>query len=205
MPAPVRPWPEVKSRREAPKRIPSEGFAGPKQQCPSFGITDAHLQARVGDGKHGRAEQIQTFRGSACHSTFTCRRNTPLYRLKPPSQQIAIVLSALAEGIDPSSAERVFGYRQATITTWLTRAGVHAHALHEHFFFHFHLPHLKLDELCTRLRCAKPVRLSLAGHRSLHQASSRPPVGSPHAAYGASAHPRSAAELGHWLSPTLYE
>jgi hypothetical protein len=42
------------------------------------------------------AEHIQTFRGPACHTTFSARRHTPLYRLKTPSQQIAIVLSALA-------------------------------------------------------------------------------------------------------------
>jgi IS1 family transposase len=111
----------------------------------------------VGDGKHGHLERIQTFRCQACRSTFTSRGNTPLYRLKTPSQQIAMVLSALAEGLDPSAAERVFGYRQATITTWLTRAGVHAHTLHEQFFFQLHLPHLQLDELRTRLRCAKQV------------------------------------------------
>jgi IS1 family transposase len=67
------------------------------------------------------------------------------------------VLSALAEGLDPSAAERVFGYRQATITTWLTRAGEHAQTLHKHFFSHLHLPHLQLDELRTRLRRAKQV------------------------------------------------
>ena len=56
-----------------------------------------------------------------------------------------------------SAAERVFGFRQATITRWLTRAGGHAHTLHERFFCHLHLPHLQLDELRTRLRCAKEV------------------------------------------------
>jgi IS1 family transposase len=68
-----------------------------------------------------------------------------------------MVLSALAEGLDPSSAERVFGFRQATIMTWLTRAGEHAHTLHESCFCHLHLPHLQLDELRTRLHCAKEV------------------------------------------------
>jgi IS1 family transposase len=77
---------------------------------------------------------------------------TPLYRLKTPSQQVAVVLSALAEGLDPSAAERVFGFRQATITTWLTRAGEHAQTLHERSFRHLRLPHLQLDELRTRLR-----------------------------------------------------
>jgi len=123
-PAPlhVRPWREVKSRRGAPKRVNTEGFACPNHQCPYFGITDAQIHALVGDGKHGSAERIQTLRCQACHTTFTSRRTTALYRLKTPSQQIARVLSALAEGLDPSAAERVLGYRQATITTWLSRA-----------------------------------------------------------------------------------
>ena len=156
-PAPVRPWSEVKSRRGAPKRVKTEGFACPNQQCAYFGITDARIHALVGDGTHGRAERIQTFRCQACRTTFTSRRNTALYRLKTPSHQIAMVLSALAEGLDPSAAERVFGFRQATITTWLTRAGQHAQTLHERFFSHLRLPHLQLDELRTRLRCARQV------------------------------------------------
>ncbi len=151
-PLSVRPWCEVKSRRGAPKRIHTQGFACPNRTCLYFGITDAHIHALVGDGKHGQLERIQTFRCQACHTTFTSRRNTPLYRLKTPSHQVAMVLSALAEGLDSSAAERVFGFRHATITTWLCRAGEHAHTLHEHFFFLLHLPHVQLDELRTRLR-----------------------------------------------------
>jgi transposase-like protein/IS1 family transposase len=155
--APVHPWREMKSRRGAPKRIDTQGFACPNPKCPYFGLTDAHLHALLGDGTHGRVERIQTFRCQACRTTFSARRDTPLYRLKTPSYQVAVVLSALAEGLDPSAAERVFGFRQATITTWLSRAGEHAHTLHERFFCHLHLPHLQLDELRTRLRCATQV------------------------------------------------
>src|SRR5215472_12211733 len=157
VPAPVRPWCEVKSRRGAPKHISTEGFACPNQQCPYFGVTEAHIHALVGDGKHGRAELIQSFRCQACHITFSARRDTPLYRLKTPSHQVAMVLSALAEGLDASAAERVFGYRQATITAWLTRAGRHAESLHERCFRNLHIPHLQLDELRTRLRSASQV------------------------------------------------
>ncbi len=63
-----------------------------------------------------------------------------------------MVLSALAEGLDPSAAERVFGVRHATIRRWLTRAAKHAEILHERSFRHLHLPHLQLDEIRTRLR-----------------------------------------------------
>jgi len=155
--APVRPWGEVKSRRGAPKRVNTEGFACPNSQCAYFRITDAQIHALVGDGKHGRTERIQTFRCQACHTTFTARLHTPLYRLKTSSHQIAMVLSALAEGLDASAAERVFGYRQATITTWLTRAGEHAQTLHERTFRTLWLPHLQLDELRTRLRSANQI------------------------------------------------
>jgi IS1 family transposase/transposase-like protein len=158
-PAPpaVRPWREVKSRRGAPKRIDTQGFACPNRQCPYFGITEAQVHALVGDGTHGRAEQIQTFRCQACRTTFSARRHTPLYRLKTPSHQVAMVLTALAEGLDPSAAEHVFGYRHATITAWMSRAGEHAQTLHEHYFCNLQLPHLQLDELRTRLRNYKQV------------------------------------------------
>ena len=145
----MRPWCEVKSRRGAPKRVDTEGYACPNRKCLYYGITDAHIHALVGDGKHGHVERIQTFRCQACHTT--------LYRLKTPSHHIAIVLSALAEGLDASAAERVFGSRQATITIWLSRAGEHAQSLHQRSFCHLWLPHLQLDELRTRLRNSKQV------------------------------------------------
>jgi transposase-like protein len=144
--------------------VNTEGFACPNQQCAYCGITDAHIHALVGDGKHGQTEHIQTFRCQACHATFTARRHTPLYRLKTPSHQVAMVLTALAEGLDASAAERVFGYRQATIITWLTRAGEHAQILHERSLRNLHIPHLQWDELRTRLRKATQIRLSVVGH-----------------------------------------
>jgi len=113
----------------------------PTESAPTLALPMLTSTRLFGDGKHGQTECIQTFRCQACYSTFSARRNTPLYRLRTSSHQVAVVLSALAEGFDPSAAERVFGFRQATITTWLSRAGEHAHTLHERFFFHLQLPH----------------------------------------------------------------
>jgi hypothetical protein len=157
-PTPVRPWREVKSRRRAPKRANTQGFACPNQQCAYFGITDAHMHALVGDGKHGHAERIQTFRGPACHTTFTARRDTPLYHLKTPSQQVGMVLSALAEGLDQIarlSGSSATGSRRSR--AFLTRAGQHAQTLHERCFRHLWLPHLQLDHCCAP-GCAAPHR-----------------------------------------------
>ena len=66
-------------------------------------------------------------------------------------------LTARACGLDPSAAERIFGYRQASITAWLSRAGEHAQILHERSFRALWLPHLQLDELRTRLRSSTQV------------------------------------------------
>ena len=205
VPAPVRPWREMKSRRGAPKRVNTQGFACPNRKCLYFGITDASIHALVGDGKHGQAERIQTFRCQACRTTFTSRRNTPLYRLKTPSQQVAQVLSALAEGLDPSAASRVFGFRQATITTWLSRAGEHAQTLHERFFFQLHLPHLQLDELRTRLRSCSQVLWLWLVIDPCTEDSARAPSRSPHAKRCAYRRPLPATHLGPWLSPALHE
>ena len=101
---------------------------------------------------HGKVERIQTFRCQACGTTFSSRRDTPLYRLKTGSVRVAEVLSALAEGLTVAAATRVFGPSEGTITTWLSRAGEHSATLHDRWFRHLTLPHLQLDELRTHLR-----------------------------------------------------
>lgn len=147
-----RPWREGKSRRGAPKRVATDGFACPNPACAYHLVTDAAIHALVGDGAHGKTERIQTFRCQACGSTFSARRDTPLYRLKTPSRRVGEVLTALAEGLDVAAAGRVFGHRDATIAAWLARAGAHSATLHARWFRGLHLPHLQLDELRTRLR-----------------------------------------------------
>ena len=149
---PVRPWHQVKSRRGAPKRIRTQGFACPKRTCRYYRITDAAVHALVGDGRHGRLERIQTFRCQACGTTFSARRHTPLYRLKTPACRVSEVLTALAEGLDVAAAVRVFGHQHATITSWVTRAGDHSATLHQCWLQGLHLLHVQLDELRTRLR-----------------------------------------------------
>lgn len=155
--SPPRPWRELKSRRGAPRRLATEGFACPNHACSYYRVTDEQLHALVGNGTHGKHERIQTFRCQACGTTFTSRRDTPLYRLKTPSMRVAEVLTAVAEGLTVSAAARVFGHGESTISTWLTRAAEHSAMLHERWFRHLHLPHLQLDELRTRLRCRAHV------------------------------------------------
>ncbi len=148
----VQPWCARTSRRGAPKRILTDGFACPTRTCAYYRITDAHIHALVGDGTHGKREPIQRFRCQACTTTFSARRHTPLYRLTTPAQRVSEVLTALAEGLDVAAAVRAFGHSEGTLTRWLRRAGTHSTLLHLHWCHQLPLSHVQLDEVRTRLR-----------------------------------------------------
>jgi IS1 family transposase len=153
----VRPWTEVKSRRGAPKRRTTEGYACPAPRCAYYGITDERLHALIAYGAHGTHERIPDLRCQACGTKFSARYGTALYRLKTPAPRVAEVLSALAEGLDVAAAVRVFGYREATITAWLSRASQQAERLHHALVRDLWLPHVQLDEIRTRLRMRERV------------------------------------------------
>jgi hypothetical protein len=84
VPVPVRPWSEVKSRRGAPKRRPTAGFACPDQQCAYFGITDDRIHALVGDGTHGRAEPIGDLSRSCLPHHVQCSTRHSLVPFENP-------------------------------------------------------------------------------------------------------------------------
>lgn len=60
-PEPVRPWGEVKSRREPPKRVNIDGFACPNLQCPYAGITDAQIHALARMARMARPSASRRF------------------------------------------------------------------------------------------------------------------------------------------------
>jgi hypothetical protein len=121
--------------------------------------TDASVHALVGYGRHGKHEAIRDLRCQACGTKVSERRRTPFYRLKTPAWRVGEVMAfqrkaahSQAEGLDRSAAERVFGYREETIRTWVARGGGHAARVHQHFLHHLVFSHIELDELRTTLR-----------------------------------------------------
>jgi IS1 family transposase/transposase-like protein len=151
-PALPRPWREGCSRRGAPRRIPTDGYACRRPGCPYYGVTDAHIHALIAAGRPGRTDRIQQFRCQACGAKVSARSGTALAQLKTPPMRIGEGLAALAEGLDVCAAVRVFGHSEATITRWRDRAARHADHLHGHCLRDLHLPHLQVDEIRTRLR-----------------------------------------------------
>lgn len=132
----VKPWGECKSNRGCRKRIKTEGHACPNPHCRYFGITDEAVHALVGNGKRGKRKDIQTFKCQCCQVSFSSRRNTPLYHLKTHPDRVEMCLWLLAEGMDISVLVRFTGHVDATLSRWLTRAGLHSENLHTLLFVH---------------------------------------------------------------------
>jgi hypothetical protein len=61
-------------------------------------------------------------------------------------------VSFLAKGVAVSALERIWGIGEGTLRTWLTRAGLHAAKLHDHFFRRLRSQPLPLDELWANVR-----------------------------------------------------
>jgi IS1 family transposase len=73
--------------------------------------------------------------------------------LKTPVEQVAMVVTAMAEGLSVGAASRVFGHHPATISSWVARCGLHSARLHQRMLFQsVEAGHIQLDELVTKVR-----------------------------------------------------
>jgi hypothetical protein len=87
----LMPWVEKKSNKRGRKKtVCTRHQFCSKPDCDYYLIMDDKIHALVGYGKHGKYEDIQDFMCQACHTKFTSRRNTILYRLKIHSSRVAL-------------------------------------------------------------------------------------------------------------------
>lgn len=140
-------WSERKGRGGRRKGISTEGYFCSNKGCEYYRITDERIHALVGDGSHGKYEEIRDLKCQACRKKFTVRKNTILYRLKTHSGMVEKTLWLLAVGGDGSVLEEVFGVREITIRAWLCRSGMQRRKLHERIMVELELIHVQQDEL----------------------------------------------------------
>jgi IS1 family transposase/transposase-like protein len=148
----IVPWKATRCLRGAKKRFSSQGVSCPNPDCVYFGCTVESIHAMVSCGVRGKTDRIRRWRCQACGTSVSERMFTPLYHLKTPPDRICLVMSLLANGLDPAAAAHVFRHDHRTISRWLTRGGKHASALHDLFFRRLHCAFLQLDELVTNVR-----------------------------------------------------
>jgi transposase-like protein/IS1 family transposase len=97
----------------------------PHLDCPARGQT-----AQGNTGIHSRKDQ--RFRCRQCGKSFAATKGTPFYRLRTPAETVTLVVTLLAHGCPLQAIVAAFGFDERTVASWLTRAGLHSQAVHEH-------------------------------------------------------------------------
>lgn len=88
----------------------------PNLACPARG------QAGKGNiGMHSRKEKRLICR--QCGKTFTATTGTACYRLRPPVETVALVITLLAHGCPLQAIVAAFGFDARTVADWVVRAG----------------------------------------------------------------------------------
>lgn len=98
--------------------------------CPNAGCADAgKLQSvvqtniiRFGKTRAGR----QRYRCKTCKTTFVETKGTLFYGRRTPAGEIIDTLTLVAEDSRISSLARAKGYKEETISAWISAAGAHA-------------------------------------------------------------------------------
>ncbi len=90
----------------------------------------------------------QRYRCTECGKTFSARRGTVFDHAHTPSQTITLVLTLLTYGCPMAAIEAAFGFQRRTVRQWLTKAGGHGQAVHEHLVLKPQcLQHVQVDEI----------------------------------------------------------
>jgi transposase-like protein len=114
------------------------------------------------------------YRCTTCGRTFAATHDTPLYRLKKPTELVVIVLTLLCHGCPLQAIVAAFGLDERTVAAWRERAGRHGQHFHEHHVLNgqVELGHVQADELSVKavarrlwmaMAMAVPSRLWLGG------------------------------------------
>jgi transposase-like protein len=95
----------------------------PTLACPARGQT--------GKGNIGlHSQQEQRFLCHACHQTFSARKGTVFYRLRPSAETVVIIVTLLAHGCPLQAIVAAFGFDERTIADWWARSGRQGYAVH---------------------------------------------------------------------------
>lgn len=98
--------------------------------CPNL---DCPARGQTGQGNTGiHSRKDQRFRCRQCGKSCAATKGTPFYRLRTPAETVTLVVTLLAHGCPLQAIVAACGFDERTVAAWLTRAGLHRQAVHEH-------------------------------------------------------------------------
>ncbi len=96
----------------------------------------------------------QRYRCTECGKTFSERRGTVFQHVHTPEETLTLVLTLIAYGCPIAAIEAAYGFQRRTVRQWLTKAGRHCQAVHEHLVLQPQcLQHVQVDEVFVRTQC----------------------------------------------------
>ena len=135
----------------------------PHESCPDYGQLQQDRSEKnikkFGKTKQGR----QRYCCKSCGHTFTETKGTLFYRRRTDEQTILETLALVAEGVRISALSRAKGFKEETISDWLSEAGQHAEAVEEILLADYQIDRGQLDGLW-----------SYVGHKGQKKATKRP-------------------------------
>ena len=144
----------LKSSQGRPKRSNTEGYCCKNPECYYQKSCDSTIHALVYDGERSlkTGDAVRLFKCQHCTAKFCARRDTVMYGLKAPTQDVKRSMAALAEGLSVSATARVFERGRGTIQRWSDRSAAHMSKLHDLMFRGIQAVKVELDELRTRIK-----------------------------------------------------
>src|SRR5215472_6585958 len=115
-------WHAATHSQEEHSMDPTTVFC-PNEHCPARG--------HIGRGNIGiHSQKEQRFICHACHQTFSARKGTVFYRLRPSTETVVLVMTLLAHGCPLQAIVAACGFDERTVAAWWARSGRQGQAVH---------------------------------------------------------------------------
>ncbi len=134
------------------EKLANPGDFCPNDECQSYGKLQKD-QLRPNIVKYGKSKSgAQRYKCKICGKVFTETKGTIFYRKQTDKEDILKTIAQIAEGLRISSASRVMGHTEDTISQWLKEASHHAETVEQILLCDYKLEQAQIDGLWSYVK-----------------------------------------------------
>jgi len=133
------------------KRGPKPRFldvACPNETCTLFGIAGKGNVTVYGTYERSSGKG-RKFVCHTCKNTFCDRTNTPFYDLRTSEEKVEMALKMAMRGMSVSGIAEILNVKPSTVSTWVSRSGMHSEKVNEVVLKNIETPKVEIDKAWT--------------------------------------------------------
>jgi len=153
------PPPQLNSSKGRRKTVKTDLQYCPNERCRYYGWLGRGNIRSNGYPNRGRHRQLHC---TVCRKYFVESTGTLFYGKRYQPEQMAQILTALAEGLGIRAVGRVFWVEPETVLAWLSEAGAQLEAFHRYQSRQLEVAQVQLDELYGVIRAYQTGELNEA-------------------------------------------